>query len=114
MWKVNPELLCDKHLLGEHVEMHMFAGCLRKGTSLKGYLERGLVEIDKILVRHDILAIEMRKRGMKHKSPLAYVWQTRVAGYVNIHDSIEELKRRCPDCREKIKKTEGANNEEPG
>ena len=34
MWLVNPALLCRQHLLGEHVEMHMFAGHILEGYVL--------------------------------------------------------------------------------
>ena len=30
-WKVNPKLLCRQHLLGNHLEVHMFVGTLRRG-----------------------------------------------------------------------------------
>lgn len=42
MWMVPPELMCRQHLLGEHVELHMFVGAINKGTSvvtLPGYCE---------------------------------------------------------------------------
>ena len=29
-WMVDPRLLCRKHLLGEHVENHMFIGTLKR------------------------------------------------------------------------------------
>jgi hypothetical protein len=28
MWMVPPKVMCRKHLLGEHVEIHMLAGSL--------------------------------------------------------------------------------------
>ena len=28
MWMVNPGFMCNKHLLGEHVECHMLVGHL--------------------------------------------------------------------------------------
>lgn len=31
MWVVNPKILCRKHLLGEHVELHMATGHLQRG-----------------------------------------------------------------------------------
>jgi hypothetical protein len=31
MWLVDPALLCDKHLLGEHGELHKFQHCFVKG-----------------------------------------------------------------------------------
>ena len=34
MWNVDPKLMCNKHLLGEHVEMHMFFGTIQKGISM--------------------------------------------------------------------------------
>ena len=101
-WMVDPKFLCVKHLSGEHVESHMFLGCIKKGTSLKGYIEKGLVEVENIQKRHDELANEMIKRGYNHNSPLDccnLLWEE---GNVNSEQNIEELKRRCPNCRERF------------
>ena len=43
MWMVPPSKMCRKHLLGEHVELHMIAACLRLGKSIRGYVETGLI-----------------------------------------------------------------------
>ncbi len=94
--------MCDRHLLGEHVEMHMFTGTLNRGKSIKGYLEKGLVEIHNIKKRHDELAEEMKKRGMKHKSPLP-VYKKFKSGKVNIKENEKELKKRCKGCKKKGK-----------
>jgi hypothetical protein len=69
MWNVKTKTMCRQHLLGEHLEMHMFAGCLNKGINIEGYLN-GLVETDKLVERHRELVKEMRKRGYKHNSPI--------------------------------------------
>lgn len=101
-WMVDPKCLCRQHLLGEHNECHSFIGCIKKGTSLKGYISKGLVEVDKIQKRHDELAEEMIRRGYNHKSPLDccnLLWEE---GCVDSEQNIEELKRRCPECRERI------------
>lgn len=98
MWKVDPKLLCDKHLLGEHVEMHMFVGTIQKGKSLAGYIDGGLVETDKINRRHDELVVEMLKRGMNHQSPLPKIKLPR-QGTINVSGNLVELSKRCPDCR---------------
>jgi hypothetical protein len=37
MWMVDPRQMCRQHLLGEHNELHMFAGTMRKGIGLAGY-----------------------------------------------------------------------------
>jgi hypothetical protein len=70
MWNVNPGKMCSKHLIGEHLEMHMFVGNINKGRSIKGYIDKGLVETQNIRWRHDILVREMLRRGLKHNSPL--------------------------------------------
>ena len=101
MWNVDPKCLCRKHLLGEHVELHMFCGTIRKGTSLKGYVEKGLVEVHNITKRHEDLKEEMIRRGMNHNSslPECQFWEE---GNISVVDNIEELKKRCPDCRQRI------------
>jgi len=101
MWKVDPAILCRKHLLGEHLEMHMFVGSINKGKSLKGFIDKGLVEISHIIERHDQLRDEMIKRGFKHQKalPECELW---LEGNVDVNISFEELKKRCPECRTRI------------
>jgi len=97
MWMVDPKILCRKHLLGEHVELHMFVGTIQKGVSLDGYVSRGLVDTSKIASRHETLVEEMVARGYNHQSPLPYV-DTLGIGKVDPLNSATELARRCPDC----------------
>ena len=101
MWNVKPEYLCRKHLLGEHVETHMFVGTINKGTSINGYVEKGLVEVHNISKRHDELKDEMIQRGMNHNSdlPICDLWEE---GIIDVDNNIQELKRRCPECRQRI------------
>ena len=101
MWNVDPGLMCRRHLLGEHVEMHMFVGAIRKGMPIKGYVERGLVETGNIGKRHDELAGEMEERGYAHNSPLAD-FSCESDGFVDVEKNLEELRSRCPECRERI------------
>ena len=70
MWMIDPKMLCKKHLLGEHVELHMFVGTINKNKKLDGYKKNGLVEVHNIKLRHRELAAEMIARGMNHQSPL--------------------------------------------
>jgi 3-methyladenine DNA glycosylase Tag len=106
MWKVPVEQMCDRHLLGEHVEMHMFAGSIRKGISVQGYVDKGLLETTEVFARHEELVKEMIKRGMNHKSPLVYVLFVEAKGKINVEENIKELKRRCPECRRRIENAE--------
>lgn len=104
MWLVLPALMCDKHLLGEHVEMHMFVGTIDKGKKLDGYIRDGLIDTAFIQERHDELAKEMKERGMRHESPLTRN-PVPLAGHatsVNRLAAMRELVRRCPACRSKI------------
>lgn len=102
MWKVNPKNMCRNHLLGEHLEMHMFAGSIMKGISISGYAKTGLVEVNNIQKRHEALSREMERRGFVHKSPLPEGFMKKYSGSngkVSIKNNIIELKRRCRECR---------------
>ena len=100
MWNVDVKGLCRQHLLGEHLEMHMFVGCILKGRSLKGYVNSGLVERHTIKIRHEMLAEEMSRRGYCHKSPLPD-YSLVVTGNVDSSNNLLELHRRCIHCRKR-------------
>jgi len=103
MWMVSPKLLCTKHLLGEHVEVHMLAGSIIEGKSIEGYMQRGLVDPAVIYERHDQLAEEMTARGFVHESTMRDVDVSEyVFGCVSIVESLVELRKRCPECSELI------------
>jgi len=104
LWNVDPRLMCDRHLLGEHVEMHMTAGCVKRGKRLDGFLKGGLLDLSLVEVRHLRLAAEMAGRGFKHKSPLGSVfWRGKYEqGGVDVEANLVELRRRCDACRERI------------
>lgn len=107
MWMVDPRILCDKHLLGEHVETHMFAGSILKGTSMRGYLEAGLLDGTQLAKRHERLVEEMKARGMKHQSkfpdaPAQRAIFAKVGGEVDGEASLAELLTRCSRCSERF------------
>lgn len=97
---------CRKHLLGEHVELHMLVGTINKGISVEGFLTKNLLEPESLYERHDALAAEMNHRGYKHKSPLWAILLTTLPNmtYEKYHRTIDaeaslaELHRRCPEC----------------
>lgn len=103
MWNVNPALLCRQHLLGEHLEMHMFAGALREGHSIEGYVEGGLVEPYKLKERHDKLVAEMQSRGYNHKSPFPEYTYEGPQGAVVLRRSLWDLQSRCAECGQRIR-----------
>ena len=106
MWMVNPELMCRKHLLGEHVEVHMMVGSLRRGRSIAGHLDRGQLEPRAAKSRHRALTVEMRSRGYRHVSPLPGHGRLTVkqqTAKVDAAWSLAELRRRCAECARRNK-----------
>ena len=97
MWGVDPSRMCRQHLLGEHLEMHMFVGHINKGRSIGRYATGGLVDTSQIQARHDALAAELERRGYRHASPLAYIDRL-AAGRIDARAAAAELRRRCPRC----------------
>jgi ribosomal protein L44E len=106
MWMVDPTLMCTKHLLGEHVELHMFVGCLRRKKTLTGFFTKGLLEVHSIRARHDALVQEMRRRGMQHKSPLQ-PFRSFKMGKINRRQSKLELASRCEKCQSLMNRARG-------
>ncbi len=109
MWMTPPGAMCRRHLLGEHVEIHMFLGSLLRGKNLGGFFDGGLLEPAALKSRHDTLAAEMERRGYRHRSPidaaeadraLAGLAPVRRTLRVDAAASATELARRCPACAE--------------
>lgn len=97
MWMVDPRIMCRQHLLGEHVEHHMFVGTIQRGIGLSGYLENNLLEMESLAARHDALVAEMAARWYRHRSPLPLV-QPPYYGKIDREAALAELIRRCPMC----------------
>ena len=72
MWMVNPRKMCRKHLLGEHVELHMLVGTLQRRKRVDGFVANGLIEPLAIRERHGALVKEMERRGYRRQSPLPF------------------------------------------
>lgn len=99
----DPKIMCRQHLLGEHLEIHMFIGSLNKGVSLQGYVDAGFLDIHNLQTRHDELVAEMKHRGFNHKSPLPAIENKIPEAYldsiVNKEWSLNQLLGRCSECR---------------
>jgi hypothetical protein len=102
MWLVEPKTMCRKHLLGEHLELHMLAGCLDKGKNIRGFVEHGFVDPTLLLERHDQLVYEMKQRGYNHCSPIGNLPQDMEKGHIDPEANRVELCGRCAECREKM------------
>lgn len=103
MWMVEPKYMCNKHLLGEHIEIHMFVGSINKGISMEGYIKNNLLEPSSLIERHDEIVKEMKRRGMNHNTPLPSIKITNLPEHlrdakINKHEALEELHKRCANC----------------
>jgi len=99
---VEPRIMCKQHLLGEHAEIHMFIETISRGNSVKGYLERGLLEVHSLYNRHEELVKKMKCRNYRHDSPINKKWrQARILGCVDKDKSLRQLISRCLRCRER-------------
>ena len=98
MWMTDVTKMCRKHLLGEHVEHHMFVGSLHK--DLTGYVANGLLQAASLTQRHDIIAAEMTRRGYTHRSPLPQhtVPLQLQSSTVDTVRSTQDLTTRCSEC----------------
>jgi Pyrimidine dimer DNA glycosylase len=110
MWMVNPKLMCNKHLIGEHGELHKFLPSFRKGHKVDGRFNPIIqMQFQRYQERHNSIAKEMINRGLNHKSPLENIpdFSLTYSEYYNkvvdIEVSIKDLKKRCEHCRERIK-----------
>lgn len=105
MWMLNPRMLCRKHLLGEHGELHKHRHNFVKRHSVTG--RRGQIEPLAMQARHDELAAEMLARGYNHKSPyempdLSHLPDCDRLGTVDRVASLHLLTMVCADCRARI------------
>jgi len=99
-WKLPPKLMCRKHLLGNHVELHMAIGSIKAGRSLAGHIARGQLEVHNIVRHHDRIAKEMLRRGYQHRSRMGLaeaklLWRE---GKIDPDKSLRDIVARCPEC----------------
>ena len=108
MWGINPKLLCDKHLIGEHGEIHKHRHNFVKQHSIAKRISPVVqIEPQNMEIRHNQLANEMTARGFNHNSPyelpdLSYLSTNERNAKVDIQNSINDLTNRCPECHKRI------------
>lgn len=99
---IDPRIMCRQHLLGEHAEIHMLIGAIDRGFSVKGYLDKGLLEVHNLFNRHEELVREMKRRGYKHSSEIDKKWkQAERLGFIDKEKNLKQLIDRCSRCRQR-------------
>lgn len=70
-WLVRADLMCRPHLLGEHLEAHMFQGSMRGNISLQGYYDNNLFFGPIFLLhRHNELTMFLKGQLIQHKTQM--------------------------------------------
>lgn len=110
MWMCDLKILCQKHLCGMHVELHMFVGSMKKNIKMNGFINNDLLEPLSIKDMHDKIVVEMIKRGYNHKSALTEeqvneailnLKDEHLKHKINTKNSLKELITRCDLCRKR-------------
>ena len=89
--------VCDRHLLGEHRELHAVWSILTTGK--RGYARhpetlRWRGRLAALYARHDEQVQEMRRRGFRHRSPLETARATGDRRERELLDSIDAQRAR--------------------
>jgi hypothetical protein len=97
IWDVETRLLCDRHLLGEHRELHAVWAILTTGK--RGYSRhpetlRWRGRLAALYARHEAEVAEMTSRGFGHHSPLDPRLATGEDRQTELIDTIEAQRDR--------------------
>lgn len=103
VWDIDPSLLCDKHLNGEHREIHAIYNIITFGHEGYKYhpeTKRWVGKIDALVKRHDKVVNEWLRRGKNHKTPLMNVGDSNNQDmFVNtIDEQVELIKGKGCKC----------------
>jgi hypothetical protein len=72
VWDIPPSELCNRHLVGEHAEIHAVWSVItgnKKGYASHPEVERWRGNLSALARRHFQVAAEMSLRGFRHSSP---------------------------------------------
>lgn len=103
-WLAHPDYMCISHITGEHAETHSFIAKMRKGYSLEGFYEGGMLYgAEYVVARHELLSQFLKG----HSTPL-YVeddiarlsreYPLNPPTIEHVRNSIITLINRCENC----------------
>jgi hypothetical protein len=106
---IEPHLMCQQHLLGEHGEIHKHRHNFVKGHRIDGRIEGNAVEPMSMQSRHDELEAEIVKRAIAagREPPCSPFEQPDLSAYppeqrnykIDVEAARAMLLERCEDCR---------------
>jgi Pyrimidine dimer DNA glycosylase len=97
IWDLDPGALCDRHLLGEHRELHAIWTILtddRRGYARHPETMRWRGRLAALYARHEAEVAEMTRRGFRHASPLDRRLATGAAEQTEQVDAVDAQRAR--------------------
>ena len=103
IWDIEPKSICNKHLLGEHRELHAvwsILTCNKKGYRHHPEVLRWKEKLKALFNRHEQEVREMKRRGYAHYTPLNRELAIGKEKQDELIDSIDKQKEilRNKDC----------------
>lgn len=97
IWDISPKILCHKHLLAEHRELHGLWNILIKHKGRGGYSRhpetlRWVGKQKALFLRHEKLVKEFQRRNYQHHSPLDKRSATGSAKQTQFINTVKEQK----------------------
>jgi hypothetical protein len=92
IWDVDVRWLCDRHLLGEHRELHAIWTVhteRKRGYARHPETLRWRGRLAALYARHEAQVAEMARRGFRHASPLDRAHATGEAKQTEFVDSLD-------------------------
>ncbi|PNX46289.1 MAG: hypothetical protein BV459_06700 [Thermoplasmata archaeon M11B2D] len=111
VWDIHPSLLCDKHLLGLHREIHSIFTVVaeqRDGYSRHPEVKRWFGKLASLYDRHSSVVEEMERRVFNHRSPIdktkaiGHIVQSDFVTYEKFHISKFDGVEQTPSVQKQI------------
>ena len=111
MWAVHPNVMCKRHLMEEHNNLHKFVSMIKRDSDLTRYKEKRFIDPKALPHRHGLIIKEFQKRGIKHSSPLSSKdintvqmdWNE-VRHKLDSYRDVNELYDKCFQCKRRMDK----------
>ena len=100
MWQIPPEFMCQKHILGEHYELHKHLHNFQKKHSITGRIKPVVqIEPSSMETRHNELANYINHNSPYTQPDISYLPIDEQKAKVDLNISYKDLSDRCPECR---------------
>lgn len=109
MWMLDPKMMCIKHIVGEHGEIHKHRHNFVKKHNISGRI-KPIVQICPELMekRHDELVPFLKNHKSPYTQPdLTHLSSNERYAVADIEANKKDLVERCPECRKLIEKYGG-------